>query len=76
MQKNADHMVGPRVICKQLPIEHVTKPGHWVPVAGVAGGKGPGDALEGKMFDMLVLHDILIIIIFYKLTEIQLPENN
>ena len=63
VQDDIAEMVPPRPQAVELAVEHVGEPGERMPVGGVRGGEGPGDAVGGQAArDMRVLVDVVAVV--------------
>ncbi len=76
VKEDIDQMVPSGFQPEELNVQHVGKPGQRVPVAGMGGGEGPGDALETQPRpNMRILGHIIYVIVVDKIIIRNLPVN-
>ena len=52
------------VLVKELIVEHVRKPGEWMPVSLLLGDESPGDCVPAQaVVDVMVLGDVAVVVI-------------
>jgi hypothetical protein len=76
VKKQIDEMMRAGISPEQFTIQHVRKPGQWVPIGGVTRGQGPLKSAESQaLLDNVILRDVEMIVILNKFMIVNRPIN-
>ena len=70
-------MMALRIQAKEMTIEHMGKPRHWVPIVSIKRSEGPSYSFQGETgLNMRIQGNILRIIIIKEIIVVDLPEGS